>query len=379
MCGSTLTVERWNMIHMTRVIPTLVVTGGPCGGKSTVTEEIIAEYGSSVKILPEFATILLSILSGPPGGLETDKEKWQYLFQNALSSLHLNVESLLQLTLVNTGVKLIICDRGLMDGAAYYPGGKEAFLKALGFNQSEVFVRYDQVLHLVSTAVCNPSVYGNAGNAFRYENLSEAYALDFRTRDVWKDHPNWTLISGERGIESVISQVKDVVSFYVDTEVERKFVFLHPPSESILDRATKTVRILQGYMPTRTENENRLRLEGEKATQTYKSSGSLARREYERGISRSQFDHMWPETEGARIEKIRHTIPYGKYALEVDQYLGDLLGLVTVECEFTSHDEASRFELPEWAYGLVEVTEVDAFKNKNLAVHGLPDKSLYYP
>jgi CYTH domain-containing protein len=58
--------------------------------------------------------------------------------------------------------------------------------------------------------------------------------------------------------------------------------------------------------------------------------------------------------------------------LELDRYHGDHDGLITMEPEFTSEEQMNAFVLPDWAQGAVEVTHDSRYKNRNLALHGLP-------
>jgi CYTH domain-containing protein len=57
----------------------------------------------------------------------------------------------------------------------------------------------------------------------------------------------------------------------------------------------------------------------------------------------------------------------------LDVYKSGLDGLLTAEVEFSSVRESASFEPPEW-FG-ADVTDDDRFKNKNLAVNGIPKVS----
>ena len=69
---------------------------------------------------------------------------------------------------------------------------------------------------------------------------------------------------------------------------------------------------------------------------------------------------------GRTIVKCRYRIPIGKYVAEVDKYLEDLEGLLVVEVEFNSLEDANNFEVPNW-FGK-EITEDLRYKNDNLAI-----------
>jgi CYTH domain-containing protein len=77
-------------------------------------------------------------------------------------------------------------------------------------------------------------------------------------------------------------------------------------------------------------------------------------------------------TEGQLVQKWRFYYQLNGFMLEFDLFEGQLQGLVTLEVEFKSVEEASAFSLPAWIVGAVEVTGNSQYANKNLALHGLP-------
>lgn len=104
---------------------------------------------------------------------------------------------------------------------------------------------------------------------------------------------------------------------------------------------------------------------------TEKSEGLLARVENEREISSEEYASLCADALTDDVRKTRYYVPLdGDLTAELDVYEGDLSGLVTVEVEFESIEEARGFAPPEW-FG-DEVTEDKAYKNKSLARFGLP-------
>jgi len=152
------------------------------------------------------------------------------------------------------------------------------------------------------------------------------------------------------------------------TEIEKKFKLAALPPATILGEG---VAIKQGYLFT-TEGEGRVRQKGNAYFLTVKGEGDLARSEWETSIPEWVFETLWRRTEGARVEKTRCSIDYEGLILEVDEYFGHLAGLVTLECEFESEEAANGFILPEWATSAEDVTSDKRYKNKALAVKGLP-------
>ena len=84
------------------------------------------------------------------------------------------------------------------------------------------------------------------------------------------------------------------------------------------------------------------------------------------------FEELWPQTEGRRVEKVRHLVGIGDgLTAEVDVYSGELEGLVTAEVEFDSGEAAEGFEAPAWTGR--EVTGDGRYANQALAVAGIPE------
>ncbi|MEE4273245.1 MAG: CYTH domain-containing protein [Thermoanaerobaculales bacterium] len=152
-------------------------------------------------------------------------------------------------------------------------------------------------------------------------------------------------------------------------EVERKFLVDEVPNDDMGAGA----EIIQGYLAVGDGEEVRLRAKKGRCFLTVKRGSGLERAEVEVVIDREQFDPLWPATEGRRVEKTRYEVPVGSLTAELDRYHGALDGLLTVEVEFPSVEEAASFDPPEW-FGR-EVTDDARFKNQRLAVDGLPTLS----
>ena len=152
-------------------------------------------------------------------------------------------------------------------------------------------------------------------------------------------------------------------------EIERKFLVRETPRDIETHSA---VEILQGYLAVSDDGtEVRLRNIGQAYILTVKSGKGIRREEREAALSREQFERLWPMTEGKRIEKKRHVISKSGFTIELDIYQGALEGLITAEVEFKTQNEAESFIPPLWLD--LDVTLDERYKNKNLAIHGLPE------
>jgi len=153
-------------------------------------------------------------------------------------------------------------------------------------------------------------------------------------------------------------------------EIERKFLVDAVPDDLDGGRSSS---IEQGYVAIDADgSEVRIRRRDGASTLTVKSGGGLARVEEELAIDDAAFERLWPLTAGRRIEKVRHVIPTDVPGVEIelDEYRGDLDGLLVAEVEFPGEDEAHAFTPPPW-FG-ADVTDDRRFKNQRLAVDGRP-------
>jgi CYTH domain-containing protein len=151
-------------------------------------------------------------------------------------------------------------------------------------------------------------------------------------------------------------------------EIERKFVLAELPAPDLLGRGEV---VEQGYLVV-SEGELRLRRRGGRTCYlTAKTDGGLVRHEWEQEIPEWMFAMLWKQTQGQLI-KTRYTVRDGQRTLAIDDYCDGLAGLVTLECEFPTEEEAASFVTPTWTAVVREVTMDAGYKNKALAMLGSP-------
>lgn len=180
--------------------PLIVLTGGPCAGKTTILHHLAATC-PSLAVLPETATLLLS--GGFPTAEQTGLplDQWQRSFQEAVLRIQVIQERLAIQQACTRGAQAIICDRGILDGAAFYPGGREAYLHGFDLSLDHTFRRYAAVIHLPSLAVTHPGQYQTTNNPYRREELDDAQLTDARILDAWSGHPRRLCADGDTAIE----------------------------------------------------------------------------------------------------------------------------------------------------------------------------------
>lgn len=148
-------------------------------------------------------------------------------------------------------------------------------------------------------------------------------------------------------------------------EIERKFLVNALPD---LSNAEK-IYIHQGYLTHSNDSiEIRLRRKDEQYFITVKSGSGMVRAEREAVIDKHQFETLWPETQGKRIEKNRWKGKLeSQLTYELDIFMGELEPLMLVEVEFSSLEQADSFQPADW-FGR-EVTVDKSYKNKALAMN----------
>jgi predicted ATPase len=162
----------------------IVLTGGPGGGKTTAADLLRRELGKRVIIVPESATILFS--GGFPRSTHQDANR---AAQNAIFHVQRNLEDVQSALYPD---RVLLCDRGTVDGAAYWQDGQDAFFRSVGTTLSAELSRYDAVVFFETGAVAGLSIEG--GNPVRCESLDQAVQLDRRLRALWSQHPRFTLV-----------------------------------------------------------------------------------------------------------------------------------------------------------------------------------------
>ena len=192
----------------------IVLTGGPCAGKTTVLEEIKKEFQDKVVIVPEMATTLLRGFPVPGKDIHWTLS-WQKSFQTAVVAMQREAEKAHSIKAIQAGSRMLICDRGLLDGAAYTLGGLEEFSRRYEIKIEKALSEYEAVIHLESLAVGRQEYYGDTNNSLRFENREEAIKLEHSTRKAWSMHPKHFFISCKNGLEGKIFETKKILKMFL--------------------------------------------------------------------------------------------------------------------------------------------------------------------
>lgn len=179
----------------------IVLTGGPGSGKSTAASVLAREFLDELWVLPEAATLLYR--GGLPRG---DDEQGVHVSQRAIFHTQRSLE---QAGALRHPERTQLCDRGTVDGAAYWPGGSDAFFRAMGTTRTRELARYDAVIFLHSAASL-PAGY-ERDIELRTEERDLALELDQRCFDLYSDHPKLVAIQSQGSFFAKLSAVRDAV------------------------------------------------------------------------------------------------------------------------------------------------------------------------
>ena len=154
----------------------LVLTGGPGAGKTALLALIQQSFCTHVKILPEAASVVFG------GGFPRENDP---ACRRAAQRAIYYVQRELEATGDSHNPAIVLCDRGTVDGLAYWPGPLEDFWSSLDTNIDAELRRYDAVIHLRTP----PQEHGyNHQNPLRTESATTAYEIDARIADAWAPH-----------------------------------------------------------------------------------------------------------------------------------------------------------------------------------------------
>ena len=181
-------------IHQPRRV---VLTGGPGAGKTAALEVIRQAFCEHVIVLPEAAGILFR------GGFpRTQHPEHRRAAQRAIYYVQRELEA----ATAAVQPAVILCDRGTVDGRAYWPGPDD-FWPQVGTRLEAELSRYDVVIHLRTP----PDGAYNFSNPLRRESPAEARAIDDLIVQAWEKHPRRLIIEAESDFLTKVAKAIEVV------------------------------------------------------------------------------------------------------------------------------------------------------------------------
>ena len=357
-------------------ISKIVITGGPCAGKSTAMSWIqnaFTQKGYKVLFVPETATELIT------GGVAPWTCGSNLDFQTCLIGLQMEKERIFEQAAktMDCDKILIVCDRGMLDNKAYMTEMEfQQVLNLMKQNEVELRDHYDAVFHLVTAAKGAEEFYTTANNAARTESVEEATVLDDKLISAWTGHPHLRVINNASDFENKMKRLIAEISAFLGEpepfEIERKFLIEYPDIQW-LERIPncQRIEIIQTYLNAKEGEEVRVRQRGMNGNYIYfqttkKKISDVKRVEIERRLSKDEYLALLMEADSAKrqIRKTRYCLTYENQYFEIDVYpFWNDQAIIELELS----DENTEIVFPEHIKVIKEVTEDENYKNASLA------------
>lgn len=361
-------------------IKRIVLTGGPCAGKTTALVRIIEHFtslGYKVFTIPEVPTMFtqsgMDYLTSNKAFFRAGEKatlRMQMALEDEFFAMAMTVEEPV----------LIVCDRGTMDISAYMdPGLWEEITKECGTSTAELRdTRYDAVLHLVSAADGAEQFYTTSNNAQRLEKADEeglaiARSLDKRVIQAWSGHPHLRVINNHENFDNklhrVLKEISNVLGLAQPIEEERKYIVEVTGS---IPNANKS-DIVQTYLTAEPNTEVRLRKRGWQGKYVYvhttkKRISAAEQLETERQISENLYESLLQQADPYRktIHKLRRSFIYKGQYFELDTFIEPDSNLVILETKGVGEGETINF--PPFLRVVKDITGDTAYYNYNIAL-----------
>ena len=354
----------------------IVITGGPCAGKSTAMSWIQEEFskrGYGVIFVPETATELITAGAAPWAMSSIEFQRcvlrWQLdkerVFEQAARSMP-------------SDKVLIVCDRGAMDNRAYMTQAEfSVIMNDIGTSEVELRDGYDAVFHLVTAASGAEEFYTTANNSARTETLEQARELDEKLISAWTGHPHLRIIGNEQSFrDKMLSLIGEISSFLGEPEpyeIERKFLIRYPDIQWLESNPScQRVEIIQTYLRSDDGDEVRVRQRGCDGSYVYtmtrkRTVSDVKRVEVEKRLSQGEYLNLLMEADPSRhpIRKTRYCLTHGGQYFEIDVYpFWNDRAIVEIELR-NENDEVA---MPPQFDVVKEVTDDPSYKNAALAM-----------
>ena len=354
----------------------IVLTGGPCAGKTTALNWInnyFSQRGYTVLTVPETATELIS------NGVSPWSCSSSFDFQMFLLKLQKTKEKVFEdaaLTMDKEKI-LIVCDRGVLDAKAYIKELEfKKMLKEFKTNETKERDSYDAVFHLVTAAKGKEEYYTTENNKARTEGIDEAITADDKVISAWTGHPHFRVIDNSTEFDKKLERlIKEIAIFLGEPEpyeIERKYLIEYPDIKKLENMSNcQKIDIIQTYLKSNSDKERRVRARGIDGDYLYyltekKKISKLKRVELERKLTQDEYIKYLMDADQKLhpIRKTRYCLTENNQYFEIDIY-PEWKNQAIMEIEL--NDENQKVNIPKFINIVKEVTNDDSYKNYEMA------------
>lgn len=352
----------------------IVLTGGPCGGKTTILialAERLEEAGFIVLVAFEGATALMLNRVHPKKlGVET--------FQRSLFDFDLGKVEWIERTAARVSAKLgksvaVIHDRTWLDAKAYTDAALWETLVAEYRPFERCAAQEWNVIHVVTAADGAEPFYTLENNQARFETPEEARERDRLLADAYQSFEHRFVIGNDGAFERKVHRAVEAACRFVGIpeplEIERWFEVDGYNETMLAGHKAVRVEIFQFYLPDGSRYRRRKLPDGSLTfSRTWKRSISgdpSARIETSAPIGAFEFgEALERHRDAPNVDKTRFVFDYGGYRLELDVFRKPS-GIIKLEIETPTRGEQVR--VPDWISVKREVTGDRRFSNEALA------------
>lgn len=313
-------------------IAKIVITGGPCGGKTTALSRIqrdLSHLGYTVLVVPETATALIS------GGVAPWTCGTNEDYQVCQMTMQLQKEQIFERaarTMPQEKI-VIVCDRGELDNKVYMNDAEFSnVLRQLGMSETELRDGYDAVFHLVTAAKGAQEYYTLDNNGARTETVEQAAQMDDKFISAWTGHPHLRVIDNSTDFEGKMRRLIREIAYFLGElqpyEIERKYLVEFPNLSWLegLDTCER-VEISQHYLRSDPDEEIRIRRRGNSESSLYyltekRLVNGRTTLRTQRRLTEGEYRMLLVQVDPNRreIRKTRYCLTYENQYFEIDVY-----------------------------------------------------------
>ena len=354
----------------------IVLTGGPCAGKTTALtwiNDYFSKRGYTVLVIPSTAKELLN------GGLTPYTCFENYDYQLCRIKLQKEKEKIYEEAAkrLKKDKILIIYEKGMLDSKAYMKEVEfKKALKEIETNEIKERDKYDAVFHLESAAKGKEKEYNLSNRLGKEESPKEARAVDDKIISAWTGHPHFRIIDNNCSFNEKMERlIRDITSFLGEPqpyEIERKFLIEYPNLKELekMPNCTK-VDITQTYLKSSNSTERRIRARGIDGDYLYyltekRKVSNVKRVETTKRITKDDYLRLLLEEDNKlhSIHKTRYCLSENSQYFEIDIY-PEWRNQAVIEIELNNENQEIKW--PKHIKIIKEVTEDNTFKNRQMA------------